>query len=118
MVTVTLTKEQIDKIFDEATHQADYVLGLYKSVVKEWDQIQDMNQFPYCHPKLNEYLFDKAIKFDRQHHPNVISGGAWMNNGFGGAEIKNDLTLGEWDVKYDPAKLIFKNKQPKEGTNE
>ena len=89
-----LTQEAIDKVFAEATHQLDYVIGLYKlSYPVIWDQIKRVNNWPKVSKGTAEYVYKKAIAFDKEHHPKVFAGGAWLNNGF-----STDEGLKDWHV--------------------
>lgn len=86
-----LPKDVIDKIFEEAEHQSDYVIALYKIAYPSlWDMISKVNGWPRVSIATHEYLFQKAIAFDIVHHPRVQAGGAWMNNGFGSEKEMKD----------------------------
>ena len=80
-----ITLKEIEAIFANAKHQHEYVIELYKLAVAragiDWTKIEKM---PFCHVNKarHELLFDMAIKFDKEHHPGVMAGGMWMNNGF------------------------------------
>jgi len=97
-----LTQEQIDEVFDNAKHQCEYVIGLYKLAFPlTWDMIQKVNGYPRVSKATNEYIFQKAIDFDKVHHPNVMAGGAWMNNGFGGKDGIDDWFIVPCDVTLE-----------------
>lgn len=89
-----LTKQQIDTIFDEAEHQADYVIALYRCAFPNWDDIEKVNGYPSISKATNEYIFKKAIEFDKVNHPQVLNGGLWLNNGF-----KTVETMKDWFVR-------------------
>ena len=104
MVHVTqknpLTREQIDQIFAEAEKQWDYIVALYKLALEPavmWDDIVKVYGYPVVSDATNKYIFEKAIAFDAKHHPKVLSGGGWMNNGFG------TEPMSDWTVTYDGA---------------
>ena len=109
MFTTTLTKEKIDFFFDkedkaEKPHQSNIIMSLYKHVIPvQWDNIEKLNGYPMCNETTSNYLFEKFIAFDRKHHPEVISGGAWMNNGFG-----TDKTLPDNIVTVDKTIITYK----------
>lgn len=109
MFTTTLTKEIIDAFFDkedkaEKPHQSNVIMSLYKYVIPiKWDKIERLNGYPICNETMTNYLFKKFMTFDRKHHPDVVSGGAWMNNGFG-----TDKTLQDDIVIVDEAIIIYK----------
>jgi len=86
------TQEQVDEIFDNAKHQGDYVFGLYRLVYGDrWDDVVKVNGYPSISSDTNTYIFDRAIKFDKVHHPEVFAGGIWMNQGF-----SQDSGITEW----------------------
>ncbi|KKM60562.1 hypothetical protein LCGC14_1540480 [marine sediment metagenome] len=91
---VDLTKQQIEEIFEQAENQANYLLKLYAAVVPEWDRVKALKGFVRCNPLTGSFILDLAMKFDRQHHPEVMAGGAWMNSGF--STLGDDLP--EWCV--------------------
>ena len=94
-----LIRKIIDQIFDDAEHQGDYVVALYKIVYpSSWDMITKVNGWPSVSKVTNEYLFQKAIKFDKEHHPDVIAGGAWLSNGFGTKDDMKDWVVTPCDI--------------------
>lgn len=97
-----LSKESIDSVFKQATHQGEYVIGLYKLAIPEFDNVEKMEGFPEISVRTSDYIFDKAIEFDKLHHPGVFSGGIWMNNGFSRADID------DWTVRVDPDIILWK----------
>ncbi len=96
MITKTLSKETIDTIFATAKVQWDYVFGLYRTAIDNWDEVLHVHGYPATSPNTAEYIWQKAIRYDKEHHPDVLSGGAWMNNGFA-----VDKTMPDWTVQYD-----------------
>jgi len=97
-----LDKETIDKIFKKPKHQNDAVLGLYKTVIPDFDVVEKVQGYPRANPELNKYIFSKFMEFDRKQHPGVMPGGAWMNWGF-----SSDGNLNEWEVIVDKEILIY-----------
>jgi hypothetical protein len=82
MINKPLTMEMIDKAFIQARHQHDYLIGLFRAVI-DIDSVRRMNHSPKVSQKTSRYIFNKAIEFDRENHPDVICGGLWMSMGFG-----------------------------------
>ncbi len=101
MPTQHLLKADVDAIFDTATHQSEVLVRLYQLVYPNWDAIAEVDGHPQCHPATGQYLMQRAMAFDRKHHPNVFAGGAWMNNGFG----SRGVDLHEWEVAPAPVVL-------------
>ena len=98
--TADLTKQQILDVFraadeDEEPHQNLYLLGLHAAVVPDWEQVVALGGYCRCNPLTGSFILDLAMKFDREHHPDVMPGGAWMNSGF--STLGDDLP--EWCVE-------------------
>jgi len=96
-----LSKKTIDRIFEEAKTQDDYVIGLHRVVYPDWDDIEKLLGFPHTSKATANYIFGKAIAFDKEHHPNVQAGGAWLNWGFSTL----DDTVRDWTVRPCEAKM-------------
>lgn len=77
-------QESINLCFEGKNHQAEVLVSLYNLIIPkdEWSKLEKVNGYPEINPEVNQYIFKKFIAFDREHHPNVINGGLWMNNGF------------------------------------
>ena len=88
-----ITKEQINHIFDNAEHQHDYIISLYKLVVPDFENHNEVD-WPECGTHVYHYIFEKAINFDRENHPGTLPGGAWMNYGFSFNE-----NLDDWEIQ-------------------
>lgn len=88
-----LTQEQICAVFDAAKHQTDYLLGLYRIAHPNLDKIKSLDGFPKISSATGKFIMEKAMNFDRKHHPQVFSGGMWMNSGFG-----TDDSVPDWEV--------------------
>lgn len=99
-----LSKKQVDDIFEQAKHQSDYLIALYRLAVPRWDEVMNVGGFPQINKKTNAYLFDKAIAFDTKHHKNCIAGGLLLSSGFG-----TDDTLEDWEVSLKKCNIIYKN---------
>lgn len=103
MITVYLPKETIDAVFEEAQNQHDYLIELHRMTVPDFEAVANLNHFPKVSPKTGEYIFNKAYHFDREHHPDVISGGLWMSMGFG-----EDKSIDQdWIVVIDEEKITY-----------
>ena len=102
MKTIKLSKEAIDKAFEKAKEQADYAISLYKLAFSEWDDIKHVDGYPRVSKTTNKYIFDKAISFDKEKHPNVMNGGLWLDKGFSTNEKVKDweITLEDCEIEY------------------
>lgn len=94
MKTIPLLKADVDAIFATATTQGEVLTRLYQLVYPNWDDVEQIHDFPQVHPSTGDYLMQQAITFDRRHHPDVLPGGAWLNSGFG----SRGRDLHEWEV--------------------
>lgn len=103
-----LSKSMIDALFDFGiyNHQTDVIIAMYKLVFPEWDTILKVDGWPTLHKDTNEYIFRKFMRFDREFHPKVISGGLWLNNGFSSLESER-LGVKEWEVDRTEVEVIY-----------
>ena len=94
---VSLPKSAIDGAFKGAGHQAEYCTKLYSLAfgAPRWKRIKQLDGYPVVSPATGQYIFEKAIAFDRKHHPDVQAGGLWMNRGFG----SSGYDLPDWKVR-------------------
>jgi hypothetical protein len=99
--TVELTQEVIDKIFEEAEDQGQYFVALYRAIYPDWNDVLKVTEWPKLSKETGTYIMQKAIDFDKIHHPDVINGGLWMNKGFSVDPKMTD----EWVVRQAPYTL-------------
>lgn len=102
---VQLTRDQIIELFNNAKHQSDYLLGLFKLVVVDFDKVKNMNQFLRCNEYTNKLLVKKAVQFDKEYHPNVVSGGLILNSGPSSDGTEHLL---DYEFEYDETKITWK----------
>lgn len=104
---VSLSKEAIDQVFEEATHQSDYLTGLYRLAIPEWDAVVRIVGigYPTVSYKTWDYICRKAIAFDKEHLPQVLAGGLWINSGF-----SRSTAVPQWKVDLSMVKLELVNK--------
>ena len=100
-----IDKKDVDKIFDESTHQSDVCIALYKLVFKNWDNIIKIEGWPTIGKKGGEYIMSKCIDFDSKHHKKVLKGGLWMNKGFSTLSSED---LDDWEVDLSSCQIIEK----------
>ena len=102
MSGIQLSEAQIKQVFDEAKEQADYLIGIYKLVFPEWDEIDSIDGYPSCNSNTWTHICDLAMEFDKRCHPNVMAGGAWMNQGF-----SSNNELDDWTVSRDSCSVKY-----------
>lgn len=85
---ILLTQQAIDAIFEAATTQEDYIIGLHRTIFPDWAQIEQVGH-PIVSQRTWEYIARKAIEFDQVHHPDVFAGGAWLNWGFSTGKVRD-----------------------------
>ena len=79
--------------------QGDALVAIYRQAFGPvWDKIVKLDGWPECSKETWTAIAEMFVKFDRQHHPDVLPGGAWMNNGFSG----HNEDLKKWEVKACP----------------
>jgi len=88
-----LTKEQIDEVFEKAEHQRDYTIGLYEKAIPDFDNVVEVGGYPHVSKDTGLYITRQAIVFDQKHHPTVMNGGLWLNQGFSTREYVPDWTV-------------------------
>lgn len=86
-------QERIEKIFKESQNQGEAVIALYSLFIPEWDKVKEVKGWPSAGSKVSNLIWRKFIDFDRQHHPDCIAGGAWLNHGF-----SDNPALEDWQV--------------------
>ena len=98
---VTLTKEQIDEVFEKSRNRVEYILRLYELVIgPDFNDCKKVKDWPKAGPKVHEYITLKAIEFDRKHCPDCLPGGLWLNYGF-----SLDKNLGDWEVDISEVEI-------------
>lgn len=101
---VTLTQADVDACFEGKDNQEDVIIALYKLIYPDWDDIAKIEGWTAAGHDLNHYIMLKFQVFDQLHHPKVLPGGAWMNNGW-----STDRGIPEWVVERNP--VVYKEKK-------
>ncbi len=100
---ILLTKEVIDAAFDAAKHQQDWLLAIYRVAFPRWDDIDGtIDGWPSVSGATWRYICGKSVEFDRKHHPDVMAGGMWLNNGFGQGPVP------DWTIDASSCKVSYK----------
>ena len=95
LTDINALKEHIENIFTRYDHQKDVLIELYKLVFPEWDRISKMIGYPEVGNELWQFICRRFQKFDQEHHPGFMPGGAWMNTGF-----SVNPKLDPWEVDF------------------
>jgi hypothetical protein len=97
---VEVEVEQIDEIFENATHQQHYLMQLYYLAIPEdWSKIATLGGFPECNSETWRYISEKSIKWDKEDQKNLpydqqyFAGGLWMNSGFSPNDELDDFVF-------------------------
>jgi len=89
-VRMTLTRDQINAIFDSAETQADYIIALHKAALNahniDWDDVKRLDGYVRISVGGGAYIFDRAIHWDQRHCPGLLAGGGWLSRGFSSDE--------------------------------
>jgi hypothetical protein len=99
-----LTEKQVDYIFETSADQSEATIALYKIAFPEFDRIKQVDGFPAIGKELSLHIWNKFFEFDRLHHPGVMPGGRWMNNGF-----STDETLKPWELSISSVNVIMED---------
>lgn len=86
-------QKKIEKIFEESQHQGEAVIALYRLFIPDWEAIKKINGYPSAGYKLSRLIWGKFMEFDREHHPDCMAGGAWLNWGF-----RENKSLNDWQI--------------------
>jgi len=103
--TIILNEQEVNYLFHTAVDQSEPFFALYRAVFPDWDDIKSIDNWPKVNDATNKRLFDLFIKLDRRLHPDVLSGGLWMNRGFSSLDAPADLT--DWEVDYTDCKITY-----------
>lgn len=99
-----LNQKEVEKLFEECNHQSDVIIGIYKMVFPQWNDIEKIDGWPTINKETSEKLFKLFIAFDKKYHPGVMAGGLWMKNGF--STLAGD-NLALWEVDSETCKVIM-----------
>jgi hypothetical protein len=97
MDKIKLDENKVRVLFDTCETQGIVLLELLKMIypdIESWDKSLRLNGWPEVNEHTNDILYRLFIEYDKNHHPEVISGGLWMNRGF----AYTDEDLDDWEV--------------------
>ena len=95
-------KTYILSIFSKHDHQKNIMVDLYKLVLPDWEKIETIEGYPEAGRELSIFISEQFIQFDRQHHPDCMAGGAWINAGF---SVNGNLDL--WQISFKNCRVIM-----------
>lgn len=93
---VEIEPEVILRITGYTSHQQEAIYRLYSELYPQLLTFQGAGYIrirPRCNEKTYLFIREQFIKLDRIHHPEVMPGGLWFQQGF---DI--DDTLADWQV--------------------
>ena len=88
-----LNKEQVEAVFASAKRQGEYITGLYKLAIPDFDEVLLVEEYPKCSTETWKEICELAMRWDAKFAPDCLAGGAWMNYGF-----DKDENLALWHV--------------------
>ncbi len=101
---IKLDEEEITNIFSTAETQQQAALALYRKALPDYDRLEKIEGYPRVSHSTAVRLFDLFINFDKEHHPDVMPGGLWLDCGFAGSAEGN---LPDWTVDLSRVKLHY-----------
>ena len=95
-------KSCIMAIFEKSDHQEQVLIGLYRMAFPDWDQISRIKGYPEVGNEMWLYVCRLFQKFDHDHHPHCMPGGAWMNTGF---SVNHKLE--GWEISFENCQVEY-----------
>ena len=101
---LTLDERQVEALFSTCTNQDDVLVGLYKMVVPEWDEVEYVLEGkPHIGEQGWHTIYELFQKFDEVYKEDVFPGHFWLSLGF-----EMDKEMDAWEVDTSEMKLKFK----------
>lgn len=104
-------QQEVRDTFEKSESQSDVLLALYRMVIPDFDGMVQYNGWPKAGKAINEFIFRLFMRFDSQHHPGVMHGGLWMNNGFSSLDSNH---LHPWEVEVNTDEIVYVQSDSKE----
>ena len=101
---IRLTEAAVQACFENQTHQAEVLIGIYRLVFREWDDIEQIDGWPSVNDRTWKAIARMFMDLDKVHHPNVMAGGCWMNSGF---STMHGAKLRDWEVSLQGVKVLW-----------
>lgn len=98
----SISMDAVKELAKSAPDQGELIYGIYGLVFPDFDKIAHIVGHPLCSPNTWAKIFKICAYYDREHHPNLLPGGAWMNWGFGSADSLPDdvVETGTCSIEY------------------
>ena len=103
MPRIHIKEADVKAIFETATEQADYIVGIYKLVFPDWDAIDKIKGWPSINEHTWKAICRMAMDWDKLH-TDCLAGGAWMNSGFSSLHGKD---LPNWAVSMKEVVVVM-----------
>ena len=95
-------KAYTQSIFSKHDHQKNVMVDLYRLVLPDWEKIKKIDGYPEAGRELSIFINEQFMQFDREHHPECVAGGAWMNTGF---SVNGNLN--PWQISLSTCRVIM-----------
>jgi hypothetical protein len=95
-------KERILEVFAKNTDQHYAIVGVYRLVIPDWDEIEKLVGHPEAGMELCLFICQQCMEFDRIYHPKCMPGGAWLNWGF-----SSNSDLDPWGMSFEKCTPIY-----------
>ena len=102
ITTIKKLQHRLQEIFEQAEHQNSALVGIYKLIIPDWERIERLEGYPVVGRGLWQYIANLFIDFDQRNHPQIFSGGLWLNQGFSSSD-----EIGPWDISMDNCRIVY-----------
>lgn len=85
---VVLDQAAINKVAAESKTAGEAVVGMYRQIHPDFDEIESFQGYPKCSKETWEFICQRFLDHDNKFHEHLpfgrrpIAAGAWMNSGF------------------------------------
>ena len=92
---IRLSEAAVRACFEDGTSQGDVLIAVYRLVFPDWEDIERIDGWPTVNDTTWKAIARLFMDFDKEHHPDVMAGGCWMNSGF---STVHGAKLRDWEV--------------------
>ena len=93
---------KLQQIFESAEHQSSALVKIYRLFFPDWKKIKQIQGHPIVGQEMWKYICQLFVEFDREHHPDTMNGGLWIDNGFSSSD-----KLDEWGIDLGNCIVIY-----------